>query len=397
MSPTSTAARLADPAAGLAAFLASGVAVLLLAVGDSVLPGGTSSEIAYVVAAVFTVVATAGLQRSGSRRTAWSLAAGAALVLGSLRVLVPGDASADTLGVVGLIAAATTGVLLGAAIAGGWGSAGGQWALLSGVWAAFFVAAAVGGTVPVDSIGWTVPRWALAGALFATIAAVITVRSGMRVQRADPRLLATVVAAAVALTVGYRLLGNLVESRATGGGAMPWLIAGGALALAVVGAELTARVVPPTDERFVLAVTGAVAASYPMVVELWVVARSPGSWWAPLLVVGAVVAGVRLAAYLPYALPGLLVAAAVSAASVGWPEEFGLQVPFAVRVAVVAAGAGLALGASLPGSASVAALGLSLPVPLTAVVGAVWTMPAEPRWVVLTLAAAATVCAWQVR
>lgn len=398
MSPTSTAVRFAEPAAGLAAFFASGAAVLVLAVGDSVLPGAPRSDAAPVVSAVLAVVAAVGLQRSGSRRTAWSLAAGAVLVLGSMRFLAPADASPDTLGILGMVAAATTGVLLGAATAGAWGSAGGQWSLLSGVCGAFIVAAAVGTTVPLDAIRWTVPQWAAAVALVATVAAALTVRSGMRVQRADPRLLTIVVLAAVVLTVGYRLLGDLVESRASGAGALPWVIAGGALAVTVVGAELTARVVAPGDDRFVLAVTGVVAAVYPVVVELWAGMQSSAeAWWVPVVAVCAAAAGVRLSAYFPYALPGLLVAAAVSAASVWWPQEFGDQVPLAVRVAVVAAGAGLALGASLPGSASVAALGLSLPVPLTAVVGAVWMMPAEPRWVVLALAATAAICAWQVR
>ena len=396
--PVSTAVRVAGPAAVLAAFLAAAVAVLVPAAGESVLPEGARSEWAPVVAAALAVLSTAGLQRTGSRRTAWMLAAGAVVVLGSIRYLAPAGISADSLTVVGWVIAATTGVLLGAATAGSWGSATGQWALLAGGWAAFLIAAAVGSAVPLDAMRWTVPQWTLAFALVATVAAALTVPAGMRVQRADPRLLAIVVTAAVVLSVGYRLLGEFVGSRANGAGVLFWVVAGGALAVAIVGAELVARFVPPGDDRFVLAVTGAVAAAYPVLVELWSGVQSASvPWWVLLVAVAAVVAGVRLAPYMPYALPGLVLAAAISAATVWWPEEIGEGIPLAVRVALVAWGTGLALGASLPGSASVAALGLTLPVSATAVVGAVWMLPADQQWSALALFIAAAICAWQVR
>ena len=123
MSPTTTVVRAAGPAAALAALCASAVVVFVSAVGDAVLPAGTRSDAAPVVTAVLAVVSVAGLQRSGSRRTAWAIGAGAVLVLGSVRYLVPADASADTLTAVDLVISITTGVLLGAATAGAWGSA----------------------------------------------------------------------------------------------------------------------------------------------------------------------------------------------------------------------------------------------------------------------------------
>ncbi|UYP18282.1 hypothetical protein OED52_16695 [Rhodococcus sp. Z13] len=394
----STAVRVAGPAAVLAAFLAAGVAVLVLAIGESVLPAATRSEAGPVVSAVLAVLAAAGLQRTGSRRTAWALAAGAVVVLASVRYLVPADASADTLTVMGLVVAATTGVLLGAATAAAWGSPDGQWVLVAGGWSAFLVAAAVGTEIPFEVVRWTVPQWTLVVALVATLAAALTIPVGMRVQRADPRLLAMAIGAAAVLSVGYLLLGDLVSDRATSAGLLSWLIVGGALTVTVVGAEITARVVAPGDDRFVLTVTGALAASYPMVAEVWSgMQTSIMPWWVLLVVVAAVVAGVRLAGYMPYALPGLLLAAAVTAATVWWPDEIGDGIPLAVRAALVALGTGLALGASLPGSTSVAALGLALPVPMAAVIGAVWVMPADPKWVVLALVATASVCAWQVR
>ena len=393
MSPASTAVRLADPVSTLAAVAAAAAAVMVLAVGDSVLPAGTSNDYTPVITAVLAVLAATGLQRSGSRRTAWAIGAGAVLVLGSVRYIVPVDASSETLAVVGFVAAATTGVLLGSAAAGAWGSASGQWALVAGAWSAFLTAAAVGAVVPVAVMRWTVPQWLLVLALVTLVGAAITARPGMRVQRLDPRVSVIAVVAAGVLTLGYRLLADLVTSQAAETAVRMWLVVVVALLAVVIAAEITARLLPPGNDRFVLAATGAVAAGYPIVVELW--AGAPR--WVLLVTVGAVLVGVRLARYFPSPLAGFAVAMVVSVAAVWFPEEIGEGIPLVVRAALVAAGTGLALAASLPGSASIAALGLALPVPAAAVIGAVWVLPADPRWIVLALAATVGACAWQVR
>ena len=393
MSPASTAVRLADPVSTLAAVAAAAAAVMVLAVGDSVLPAGTSNDYTPVITAVLAVLAATGLQRSGSRRTAWAIGAGAVLVLGSVRYVVPVDASSETLAVVGFVAAATTGVLLGSAAAGAWGSASGQWALVAGAWSAFLTAAAVGAVVPVAVMRWTVPQWLLVLALVTLVGAAITARPGMRVQRLDPRVSVIAVVAAGVLTLGYRLLADLVTSQAAETAVRMWLVVVVALLAIVIAAEITARLLPPGNDRFVLAATGAVAAGYPIVVELW--AGAPR--WVLLVTVGAVLVGVRLARYFPSPLAGFAVAMVVSVAAVWFPEEIGEGIPLVVRAALVAAGTGLALAASLPGSASIAALGLALPVPAAAVIGAVWVLPADPRWIVLALAATVGACAWQVR
>lgn len=393
MSPASTAVRLADPASALAGAAAAAAAVMVLAVGDSVLPAGTRNDYAPLVTAMLAVLAAIGLQRSGSRRTAWAIGAGAVLVLGSVRYIVPVDASSETLAVVGFVAAATTGVLLGSAAAGAWGSASGQWALVAGAWSAFLTAAAVGAVVPVAVMRWTVPQWLLVLALVTLVGAAITARPGMRVQRLDPRVSVIAVVAAGVLTLGYRLLADLVTSQAAETAVRMWLVVVVALLAIVIAAEITARLLPPGNDRFVLAATGAVAAGYPIVVELW--AGAPR--WVLLVTVGAVLVGVRLARYFPSPLAGFAVAMVVSVAAVWFPEEIGEGIPLVVRAALVAAGTGLALAASLPGSASIAALGLALPVPAAAVIGAVWVLPADPRWIVLALAATVGACAWQVR
>ncbi|MFD6855776.1 hypothetical protein ACFWCF_00295 [Rhodococcus sp. NPDC060090] len=392
MSPTSTSVRAGAPAALAAAACASAVAGFVLLVGESALPSGTRSDFSPMITAVLAVVSVVGLQRSGSPRTAWSLGAGAVLVLGSVRYLVPEGASTDTLTTVGVVASGTTGVLLGAAVAGAWAVSNGPWALLTGAWSAFLTAAAVGVQVPVDPVRWTITQWLLAIALVALVAAALTATPGGRAQRFDPQLLVVTALAAGVLALGYRLLGELVTSEAGSGGTRMWFVAVGALVVVVIGAEVVARVVPSGDDRFVLAVTGAVAAVYPAMLELF----GSEQWWLPLLVVAAVAVGVWCSPYVPYAAAGLVVALAVSTAAVLWPQ-FAENVPLPVRLVLIAAGAGLALAASLPGSASVAALGLSLPVPMTAVIGAVWLVPADPRWPALALAAVGAVCAWQVR
>lgn len=392
MPAASVPVRLAAPAALVAAAATAAVAVFVLVIGESVLPVGTRSDHTTLVATLLAIVAAAGLQRSGSARTAWVLAAGALVVLGSVRYVVTTDLPADGLTAVGWVTAATTGVLLGAAVSGAWSVPGGPGALVAGVWAAVLTAPAVGMSAPVAAVPWTVTQWLLAIALVATVGTTLTVPAGGRSGRFDPRVLAVAAIAGGVLVVGYRLLGDLLTEHAADGGAWLWPLAVGILVASVVGAELVARQVPSGDDRFVLAVTGAVAATYPVLIE--VLGGAP--WWIHAVIVAAVAVGAWAGPYAPYPAAGLVVALAVSAGAVLWPA-FTDAVPLSVRVAFVAAGCALALTASLPGSATVAALGVSLPIPMTMVIGTVWLVPGNPQGSAIALAATAAVCAWQVR
>ena len=106
---------------------------------------------------------------------------------------------------------------------------------------------------------WTVPQWLLAIALVAVVAAALVAQPGMRVQRADPRLWTVAAGASLALSVGYRLLGDRVTTEAASSTVLRmWLFTGGALLLLVIGAEVTARFLPPGDGAFPMAVTGAI-------------------------------------------------------------------------------------------------------------------------------------------
>lgn len=391
---TVTAARVDAPLAALAGLCAAALAGVVLTVDGAVTSAPVHDGSTPIVAAVLAVVAVAGLQHSGSRRTGWAIAAGCVLVLGTVRYIVPADAGTDAQSAVQIVVAATAGVLLGAAVAATWGRASGQWAVVAGGWSGFLAAAAVGTRRPFESLHWTVSQWLLAVTLVAVAAAALVAQPGMRVQRAEPRMWTVAVGAALALSVGYRLLGDRVTAEAASSTVRMWLFAGGALLLLVVGAEVAARFLPPGDGPFVMAVTGAIVTAYPLVVVL---GGPDVPQWTPAVVVVAVLAGLRAAPHLPRPELGLAVALVATAVAALWPELADDGWPLLVRVAVIAAGTGLALGSVLPGSAPVAALGVVLPFAALPLVGAVWSIPADTTVVVGALVATGAVCAWQVR
>lgn len=392
--PTVTAARVDAPLAALAGLCAAALAGVVLTVDGAVTTTPVHDDSTPIVAAVLAVVAVAGLQHSGSRRTGWAIAAGCVLVLGTVRYIVPADAGTDAQSAVQIVVAATAGVLLGAAVAATWGRASGQWAVVAGGWSAFLAATTVGIRRPFESLHWTVPQWLLAVTLVTVAAAALVAQPGMRVQRADPRMWTVAVGAALALSVGYRLLGDRVTAEAASSTARMWLFAAGALLLLVVGAEVAARFLPPGDGPFVMAVTAAIVAAYPLIVTL---GGPDVPQWTPAVVMVAVLAGLRTAPHLPRPELGLAVALVATAVAALWPELADDGWPLLVRVAVIAAGTGLALGSVLPGSAPVAALGVVLPFAALPLVGAVWSIPADTTVVVGALVATGAVCAWQVR
>ncbi|MGW0018956.1 hypothetical protein ACWDUD_11560 [Rhodococcus sp. NPDC003382] len=391
---TLTAARVDAPLAALAGLCATALAGVVLIVDGAVTVAPVHHDSTPIVAAVLAVVAVAGLQHSGSRRTGWAIATGCVLVLGSIRYIAPSDAAADTRSALQIVVAATAGILLGAAVAATWGRVGGQWAVVAGGWSAFLAAAAAGNGRPFESLHWTVPQWLLAIALVTVVAAALVAQPGMRVQRADPRMWTVAVGAALALSVGYRLLADRVDAEAASSTVRMWLFTGGALLLLVIGAEVAARFLPPGDGAFPMAVTGAIVTAYPLVVAL---GGPDVSGWAPAVAIVAVVLGLRAAPHMPRPELGLAVALVTTAVAALWPDLAADGWPLLVRVALIAAGTGLALGSALPGSAPVAALGLSLPFAALPVVGAVWSIPADPKLIVGALVVTGAVCAWQVR
>lgn len=383
--------RLDEPVAGLAALCAGALAGFAVAVDGVALPAATGSATGPIVFAVAAVLAVAGLQRSGSRRTAWLLAAGCTVVLGTVRFAVPA-ADPDTLTVLPLISAGAAGILLGAAVAAAWGEPIGQWAVVVGAWAVFLLAGPMGTSLQSSALPSPL-QWPLAVAAGAVVLAAFVAGAGARVQRPEARLPIVAVGATAALTVGMHVLAGWVGEQATSAAAWMWLAAAAVLAATVLGAEAVGRFLPFADGRFPVAAIGATAAAYPLVDDL---AGREVSAWVPAAGVLAVAAGAALAWRVPRVELGLGVALVVTLTAALWPDTAADGPQLLVRVALVAAGTGLALGAALPGAAPVAAMGLVLPV-AAATVATVWALPADPRLLTGALAATGAVCAWRCR
>lgn len=256
--------RVDEPVAGLAALCAGALAGFAVSADVVALPAGTGSAAAPIVFAVAAVLAVAGLQRSGSRRTAWLLATGCTVVLATVRFAVPA-ADVDTLTALALTGAGAAGILLGAAVAAAWGEPIGQWAVVAGTWAVFLVAGPTGTSLQSSALPSPL-QWPLAVGAGAVVLAALVAGPGARVQRPDARLPIVAVGATAVLVVGLHVLGGWVGEHAAG--AWMWPVAVGALAATVLGVEAVARVLPFADGRFPVAALGATAAAYPLVDDL---------------------------------------------------------------------------------------------------------------------------------
>lgn len=381
--------RVDEPVAGLAALCAGALAGFAVSADVVALPAGTGSAAAPIVFAVAAVLAVAGLQRSGSRRTAWLLATGCTVVLATVRFAVPA-ADVDTLTALDLTGAGAAGILLGAAVAAAWGEPIGQWAVVAGTWAVFLVAGPTGTSLQSSALPSPL-QWPLAVGAGAVVLAALVAGPGARVQRPDARLPIVAVGATAVLVVGLHVLGGWVGEHAAG--AWMWPVAVGALAATVLGVEAVARVLPFADGRFPVASLGATAAAYPLVDDL---AGTEVSAWVPATGLLAVAAGAALAWRVPRVDLGLGVALIVTLTVALWPGVGADGPQLLVRVALVAAGTGLALGAALPRAAPVAAMGLALPF-TAATVAAVAALPADQRMLTGALVATGAVCAWRCR
>lgn len=335
---------------------------------DRELDRWTSSQPTGVVVGVTLVVITvAGLQRSGSRRAAWALAAVCVGILITARWAVPHVGGVDVLIALHFAKTAAAGILLGAAVAAVWGRMG-RLMLTLGVTSAFILAAVAStrhDRMTTSSIGEP-PWWILFAALTLVVVAAVFAGPELRVQRPDRRTIALAIAGALGLAVVNRLLGAWIEGQEYGGQVTIWLVVAVSIAAVLAGTVFIARQFPGTDGRFLLSVTGVTASAMPMVNTL----RSPFTSTSPwlMIVVGflALAVGLRAAGLgipVRWRRPelGLAVAALVPLAAAIWPT-FGLDGPgLLLRLSVLGLGAGLALGASLPGAAPVAALGFGLP------------------------------------
>ncbi|TQC46831.1 hypothetical protein EEB14_24015 [Rhodococcus sp. WS4] len=335
----------------------------------------SSQPTGVVVALVLAVVAVAGLQRSGSRRLSWLLAAVCALVLIGARWVVPHASGVDTLIALHFAKTATAGFLLGAAVAAVWGRWAPQLALTLGVAGAFLLASVQrlprGDAAYVEPASMSTsaigepPRWLLVGVLVLAVASAVVARSQFRVQRPDRKTLLTALVGALALALLNRLLGAWIDDQEFGEPMTVWLIVAFSLAVIVTSTALIARRVPGIDGRFLLAATGVTAAAVLVLDDL----RTPRVTIpaAALLAVGVftLAAGIAVSVRVPpkWRRPGwgLCLAALVPLVATVWPDFGNDGVALLIRLAVLGGGTGFALASALPGSAPVAVLGLALP------------------------------------
>ncbi|WP_072691002.1 hypothetical protein [Rhodococcus marinonascens] len=335
----------------------------------------SSQPTGVVVALVLAVIAVAGLQRSGSRRASWLLAAVCALVLTSVAWAVPYASGIDTLIALHFAKTAAAGILMGSVVAAVWGRRAPQLALALGVSTAFVLASAQRlpraeaaylepATRSTSTIGEP-PLWLLLGVLVLALLAAVAAQSRFRVQTPDGTVLLTALVGALVLAVLNRLLGAWIDDQEFGEPMTVWLIVALSLALILACTAVIAHRFTHVDGRFLLASTGVAAAAMPVLDDLRSTpVTTPVS---ALLVVGvlALAAGIGVAVLVPPHLRrpewGLCLTALVSLVSAIWPAFGETSASLLIELLVLNVGTGFALATALPSSASVAALGFVLP------------------------------------
>ncbi|WP_137875618.1 hypothetical protein [Rhodococcus sp. Q] len=320
-----------------------------------------------VVGVVVAVAVCIALQRSGSRRLAWVVAAAATLPIGLVRMAVPEITGVDALISLHIVKCVAAGALLGAAVAAVWGHRGAQLAVVGGAVTGFLSVPAFGAATSTQSTStlgepsW----WLLAVTVAAAIAAAAVADTGSRIPKITApeagAALLTIAALAVINRAQLAWIGQSGNETRT----RQWVIIAVAMVVILVATVVCARFIARRTEIaggvIVVAATGIAAAAMPVLVDLRSPFRDVPAWLTVTVAAVAVLAGMVLALRLPNPMAGLGVAALVPVVAVIWPD-FGADGPWLlVRLAVVGVGAGWAVAGTLPGSAAVAAAALSIP------------------------------------
>lgn len=336
----------------------------------------SSQPTGVVVGVVLAVITVAGLQRSGSRRMAWVLAALCVVVLTLAKWVVPDIGSIDALIALHFAKTAAAGILLGASAAAAWGSRARQITLVLGV-SATYVLAGTARPAPGDgqlleparlstsAIGE--PSWVLLGAAFAlSVVAAIAATRRFRVQRLERSTVMAALGGALALALVNRVLGAWIEDHEFGSQFRIWTVVAVSLALVLAVTVVVARAFPGTDGVFVLATTAVAAGAITVVHDL----RAPTVTVHPWFSLGVGVAAVALGMLLPPRLRlvgrrqtvvGIAIVALAPLVATCAPEFGNDGALLLVRLAVLGLGIGLTVGGSIPESAPNAALALALP------------------------------------
>lgn len=336
----------------------------------------SSQPTGVVVGVVLAVIALAGLQRSGSRRTAAVLAALCVALLAVAHSVVSGVDTIDTLIALHFAKTATAGFLLGASVALAWGCRTRQVALVLGVAVAYVLA----GVAPpargdtdylqpasrsTSAIGE--PSWILLGAAFAlSVAAAVAATKSIRTQRLEQSTILVALGGSLALALTNRVLGAWIVNQEFGSQSRIASVVTVSLAVIVAVTVIVARLFPGTDGVFVLAATAIAAGAITVINDL----RDPIVTVHPWVSLAVGVAAVALGMLLParahlsgrrQTVLGIAIVAIVPLVAAIAPE-FGNDGPFLlVRLAVLGVGVGLAVGGCIPHWAPTAVLGLTLP------------------------------------
>ncbi|WP_137724069.1 hypothetical protein [Prescottella subtropica] len=316
---------------------------------------------AVAIGTVVAVLAYGAVQRARTTRPSWVTAAVATVVLVAIRFAVHG---ADDVGVLTLLhygKCIAAGILLGATVAAAWARPLPRLALVTAVASTFVLAhGARADWSPSTSTLGEPSWWILVPALVLTIGCAVTVPTGRHPDepaRAIPEVAGRVAVAAVTLAVAHRLLGAWIDGQDTSRFRL-WIVIGISLVLVVSLTELWAR---RSRSPFLFAAT-AVAATVPFVATvLWRESLHHLAWAVVLVGVATVAAGVVAAPRLPSPVIGPAVLAVIPIWTLIDPTPSDGAGPLLVELAVLGAGIGLTLGATLPGSGTTAALGLVVP------------------------------------
>lgn len=326
--------------------------------------GPTSVALGSVVA----VLACALSQRSGSRRTAWIVVTTATALIALIRVAVPEVAVLDLLITLEVLKSIAAGAILGCAVAASWDRTTARNGVLLGVIAGYLSTHAFGtgaGRMSTSAVGE--PAWfLLAATAVLAIACAISSQSGFRIRRPDAGEIRVAVIAVIALTIGHRVLGSIVDRQEFAGKGTAWVVmilcAAAALALTAIAARQLGEQ-SGAGGKFLWAATALAAASTPTLLVngqfgQWASLESP---WVVVLASGVAVAlGLRLNKHIPATVAVVILAAVPLSELLPFTSAHG-AVSIVVKIAALGFGGASLLGALAPGSLVDATLGLAIP------------------------------------
>ncbi|MGC0365590.1 hypothetical protein ABH922_003574 [Rhodococcus sp. 27YEA15] len=326
----------------------------------------SSGPTAVAIGAVVAALACVLTQRRGSTRAAWIAVTTAVAVLAMIRVAVPEVAVLDLLIALTIVKSIAAGIILGCALAASWGQATAQNALLLGVLTSFLSVRAFSdgaGRFSTSAIGE--PAWGLLAATAAVaVGCAVTASAGFRIRRPDSGEIRIALVVTVALAIGHRVLGAVVDGNQYAAEATIWtvlvLAAGAALALTAIAANRLGDQ-SGAGGKFLWATTALAASSALLFVDI---AQQPGLWpspWIPVVVAAATVAiGLRIHRRIPTALASAVLVAVPVSELLPFDAAHGVWAT-TVKVAALGIGGAILLGSLAPGSLVDATLGLAIP------------------------------------